>query len=376
MREFCVINVDIYALAMLAVTAWNLRRYASSSMVRQRHFMRLLLIAFSLLTFEIIASLGVLLPIPKAVVLLVTYFLCSMYPLLMYEWFQYIAAQLRVRYSDTYRQLIVFLCLTDLVFIAYSQFTGLAYYIDDYNVYHNGDGFVVLIFCPVVMLLVVEYMLLFHWRLFKREHVFTYMIFPLPMVVCVLGFHFFGQELFMVPAGVSFSLILICVAIRDSQTDTDFLTQVSTRSSLERYILRQIERSHRKGKTFGALMIDVNKFKYINDTYGHAEGDSALQDIATIMRSAVSGKGVIGRYGGDEFLIILNTDDEQEMQRIKRRIEGKLNAYNRQGKKKYQLGVSIGMDFYRPWDSQTVSEFKQQLDEKMYKEKRLNDVGV
>ena len=94
------------------------------------------------------------------------------------------------------------------------------------------------------------------------------------------------------------------------------------------------------------------------------------------MRSAVSGKGVIGRYGGDEFLIILNTDDEQEMQRIKRRIEGKLNAYNRQGKKKYQLGVSIGMDFYRPWDSQTVSEFKQQLDEKMYKEKRLNDVGV
>lgn len=72
----------------------------------------------------------------------------------------------------------------------------------------------------------------------------------------------------------------------------------------------------RKDTWVCGIMIDLNGFKAINDTYGHAEGDTALILAAGLLKNAFGEYGVVTRYAGDEFVVILNTADEQLVQSL------------------------------------------------------------
>ncbi len=85
---------------------------------------------------------------------------------------------------------------------------------------------------------------------------------------------------------------------------SDALTGLLNRFGLQRALQRELAEARRYGRAFSCLMIDIDFFKEVNDTYGHSAGDAALVQAAHILTEAVRGSDVVCRYGGDEFLVL------------------------------------------------------------------------
>jgi diguanylate cyclase (GGDEF)-like protein len=83
---------------------------------------------------------------------------------------------------------------------------------------------------------------------------------------------------------------------------------------------REYELAARSGKTIGVIMIDVDHFKQVNDTYGHLAGDHVLMEAARRMQQAVRSYDLVGRYGGEEFLVVSPDCDRDQIQVCAERI--------------------------------------------------------
>lgn len=93
--------------------------------------------------------------------------------------------------------------------------------------------------------------------------------------------------------------------IAHEQAMTDALTGLLNRYGLQRALQREQSEARRYHRPLSCLLIDLDNFKTINDTYGHAAGDTALQQIANILTKAVRGSDMVFRHGGEEFLVLL-----------------------------------------------------------------------
>jgi len=129
----------------------------------------------------------------------------------------------------------------------------------------------------------------------------------------------------------------------------DELTGLHNRRSFITFFEQQLKVTHRaKKKGVYLLFIDLDKFKWINDTLGHKVGDQALVDAARIFKETFRQADLIARLGGDEFVILL-TDDFEEVHAdsLKRRLFEYLEAWNQKEERPYRLSMSVGI-VYRP----------------------------
>ena len=85
----------------------------------------------------------------------------------------------------------------------------------------------------------------------------------------------------------------------------DELTEMYCRRHICELGRKEFSRTSRSGNPLGVMLLDIDHFKEINDRYGHAAGDRALVDISAIMRNNLRSQDLLGRYGGDEFLVLL-----------------------------------------------------------------------
>jgi two-component system cell cycle response regulator len=85
----------------------------------------------------------------------------------------------------------------------------------------------------------------------------------------------------------------------------DFLTKLLNRAEILACLKRELSRSERDGRPVAVLMADVDHFKSLNDSHGHAAGDAVLKEVAIRLRSDLRAYDLVGRYGGEEFLIVL-----------------------------------------------------------------------
>src|SRR5580692_11470300 len=98
------------------------------------------------------------------------------------------------------------------------------------------------------------------------------------------------------------------VAAKDAlreQAQKDFLTRIWNRSSILDILQRELVRGGREKRGVGVVLADLDHFKEVNDTYGHFAGDAVLREFARRMQSATRPYDAVGRYGGEEFLIVL-----------------------------------------------------------------------
>ncbi|MDC8771233.1 GGDEF domain-containing response regulator [Roseateles albus] len=130
---------------------------------------------------------------------------------------------------------------------------------------------------------------------------------------------------------------------------TDRLTRLYNRLFLDRVLEREFATVERSGRGFALILLDIDKFKLVNDSFGHHAGDAVLVALAEILRERVRGSDVAGRWGGEEFLVICPDTDlngaAQAAETLRRRIEG--FVFPHVG----QCTASFGVAAYVPGDT-------------------------
>ncbi len=131
--------------------------------------------------------------------------------------------------------------------------------------------------------------------------------------------------------------------VTSSLADTDDLTGLLNRAAMDRDLLRESAQSRRSGSTFIIAMIDIDHFKTLNDSYGHAFGDRVLEVITEKLTENFRPRDQLYRYGGDEFLLMLPettlTNAVKVLERLRKKVEN-LNIDGVQAKTSISLGAT------------------------------------
>jgi diguanylate cyclase len=136
---------------------------------------------------------------------------------------------------------------------------------------------------------------------------------------------------------------------------TDFLTTLNNRGFWEEALINEYKRIKRSGHHSTLLMCDIDHFKRVNDTFGHAAGDAVIQHVAAAVKKNLRSTDVAGRYGGEEFaVLLLDTTVDQAMffaERLRKNVEAMAVEFNQQI---LRVTVSIGLAEYR----EEMSEYR------------------
>ena len=176
---------------------------------------------------------------------------------------------------------------------------------------------------------------------------------------------YYGLSLIWV--SVALGLTFLYINLQNEEAYLDSLTGLYNRSYLLHYMDHVARRSN-QGQAVIGVMLDIDGFKQINDTCGHSKGDDVLRTVGTLLLRAVPNHSVVVRYGGDEFVILLEDAGPEQIQAIRESIRREVEDYNRTaGEKRFPLSLSVGAAALACGD---VSGFFREMDRKMYEEKR------
>lgn len=150
----------------------------------------------------------------------------------------------------------------------------------------------------------------------------------------------------------------------------DPLTEVLNRGALMTLLDQQLSRSKRYGEPFGIIVLDLDFFKKINDTYGHLAGDKVLKNIAAMIRKEIRSCDSVGRYGGEEFIIVIPGCNAVESSKLAARIKEKIAQtpieYNEY---QIEITVSMGIAEYQKETDSLITDMISRADVAMYQAK-------
>lgn len=174
-----------------------------------------------------------------------------------------------------------------------------------------------------------------------RSHMLLTSSFPL----CILAawiLSFFGESVPVICVCIMIELLCLYMGTTTQQVSLDKLTQVNNRINLLSYLDYKLKNHE---ESLFLLMVDVDHFKSINDTYGHLEGDAALVLVASALKHACGGykkRPYIARYGGDEFIVVAEATRE-EIDLLCDAIRAALAQSAKASARPYELSISIGI---------------------------------
>jgi len=149
---------------------------------------------------------------------------------------------------------------------------------------------------------------------------------------------------------------------------TDKLTGLYNRRFFDYFLDLEIKRSSRQKTSLALLLIDIDNFKRINDTFGHLFGDNVLNKFGKLLKTKIREIDMAARYGGEEFAVVMSNTGLEEAVKIADRIRQSIQAYSFD-KENFTTTVSIGIALY-PLDANSLNELIENSDYALYKSKR------
>ena len=239
--------------------------------------------------------------------------------------------------------------------------------IDQNNVYHREPLGYLLFMLPFVFSFISIITAYRARKVGDSMHIFPIWAFLAPFFVCmVIQTLVYGISLAW--CGVAIGLSSLYMYMQNNLVYRDPLTGL-----YNRYYLKHVlgSPSWNRGKGHSGIMIDLDYFKNINDTYGHSKGDKALCDVAAILKTNVPEKSQVFRFAGDEFIILLETCKNEEVLDVREKIQDAIRDFNAEGLQPYELSLSMGYSTYFPAKNDADS-FLIAMDKSMYKDKELH----
>ena len=150
----------------------------------------------------------------------------------------------------------------------------------------------------------------------------------------------------------------------------DGLTGVLNRKAFDERLVEEINRASRTHQSLAVIMFDLDKFKRINDTYGHPYGDYVIKSTAQILNDSVRNIDIVARYGGEEFIIILVDTDIPKSRHVAKRMVSNIAKFNFDYEDvNVRMTISAGMAEF-PVDSDKIEPLIGKADEALYESKR------
>lgn len=282
-----------------------------------------------------------------------------------YTWVSFVECHMNGSISKKHSivlKAVVFVCLIGLVV---NLFYPMVFDVDDKNVYVRKSmymGYLAVNYGLLVDAIVVYLKSKGRGGLIKYFPVWSFVI---PVVIgSIVQSMYYGVSVSAVSMAISVAGVL--ASLQNEQIYKDSLTGLYNRTYLD-HLLKRFSRKNMPLIT--GVMLDLNGFKRINDTYGHGVGDHALVDAAEILKRVIGKWGLAIRYAGDEFILLVNTQDERLVYTIMSEIRRNMKVFNETSHKPYQLSVSMGsckLDFGKTG----VDDFINEIDHRMYEDKR------
>ncbi len=146
----------------------------------------------------------------------------------------------------------------------------------------------------------------------------------------------------------------------------DHLTGLMNRRALFEIAAHLLNSIERRKSHMAVMFADLDKFKLINDTFGHAIGDEVLTDFATILMNNIRGADVAARLGGDEFVLLLPDSDMDHAEMVAKRIQSEVKSYAKRNG--YELSVTIGLG-EAPEHGRSLADILDHVDTALYQSK-------
>ena len=212
----------------------------------------------------------------------------------------------------------------------------------------------------------------------KKNHLYTG-IFPLMVVAGGLVQVVLLPDVPVFCFCCTLLMLIFYIKSMETQISMDPLTGINNRGQLLRFV-SQDSNLHVEGRHTFVIMMDVNEFKDINDTYGHAAGDSALIIIAEAMKKVAKNQTMpifLGRYGGDEFILIVHSLNEEEVCALISEIREQIVMGCKDQDAPFIISIGAGYDELQETGSDNFQDCMQRADEKLYQDKEyLKSHGI
>ena len=280
-----------------------------------------------------------------------------------YLWAKFIMVHMNIPFSDIRRNIYRTIGFISIVLLVINIFYPLVFSVSDGR-YQRGFAYITFLIFAAFYILDSLYLYVKRVKKNGSLKLFPVHIFLIPVILGVVIQAFF-VEIAITWTSIAISVAGIMTALKNEIIFTDCLTGLYNRMYLE-FIHKRA--CNKKDCWVSGIMIDLNGFKQINDNYGHAEGDLALCIVADLLRKSFSEYGVVTRYAGDEFVIMLNTTDDQLIQKIIKSAKKNFVTENEKSDKPYQLSASMGYAITN-LSNETIDDFMNRIDEQMYQDK-------
>lgn len=300
-----------------------------------------------------------------------------LFPLIIgYYWINYIYINLdkNALNKKSINLIHILPLLIGIIMLILNIFNHNIFNIDNNNIYVRGKLFYVYIFISWSYIIFSTIKSIIYYKksnnINKKEQIFPLCLFIIaPAITSIIQNIFYGLSINQI--GFTLSALFIFLYYLDEQISIDNLTKINNRTKFNEYIQYKYDNT-KDNETISLMFIDVNKFKLINDTYGHLIGDEVLINIANILKKTCSSFNkdlFLARYGGDEFVIVSSLD-KKNMEYLKNNINKNVEIFNLNSKYKISLGIGFTSDKkckYNSFHSMIVK-----ADNLMYKTKNNN----
>ena len=224
--------------------------------------------------------------------------------------------------------------------------------------------FTLLNYFTVIMITVI---ILLHRQNISKNVFLPLLFFPLPPFLAEIIQIYYRE--FSLVGTYSISALIVFQIAQNNAIYTDQLTGLANRRLLMETLSDWLSES--KGTRVCGIMIDLDHLKKINDTFGHLAGDNAIIHMAEIIKSIHRKDILTTRYGGDEFVLIWQSDSENEILEIQQNLESNKVKFNQSWPEQERIDFSLGDFCCLDSDSYSVEEFIRQMDQNMYRAKKV-----
>ena len=201
----------------------------------------------------------------------------------------------------------------------------------------------------------------------KKENVaeafISFGMFVVPVIIGTgLQFLIFGLSLAWLSSAIG--LVGLFMMQQNELAYIDPLVGMYNRQYMDRVLAAWIG----KNRNFAGVMFDIDRFKAINDSFGHSEGDNALKTLSRFLRQSAENSEKLFRFAGDEFIVLKQANSVDEIEAFIESVQEKVAAFNDECHA-YRFSISYGVAFF---DGGSVDDFLKQMDSRMYQMKEAH----